>query len=418
LTNLRTATLSLALACSMARANFSWLTSAYVMLTDCGLRALDAVPVPESEWVLTALVAHSAFALLLTLAPSNLPGRRAILHWLRRAGRRMRIRPIVGCASVLLLALAAREWMRGSDEASKLLLIAMLQGHTWTGIWLNEVGQTDAIFAFEKDLEVRELTAWQPPPRRKYALAGPMMHAAMPQTFSGAELLPKGTTRILFVMNHQMGGLEIPFFVEHLHVEHNLYPRALADHMHFMIPAWGAMLRDAGAIDGTRENCSLIMNMGQPLLVFPGGGNEILKSKNDAKYGLKWRERAGFARMAILHGYTIVPVAAVGLEDQLDVVADIPVGKVLAATMGSKGSRAEMTLPIMKPSAGNLGQRLYFRFLEPVDTTAVGGPEMAEDKEAVLSVRNIVKDRLEAGLAQLLEEREEDPDRFILRSKA
>lgn len=157
------------------------------------------------------------------------------------------------------------------------------------------------------------------------------------------------------------------------------------------------------------------MRLGQPVLVFPGGGNEILKSSTDAKYKLKWRDRSGFARMAMAHGYTIVPVAAVGLEDQLDVVADIPVGQFMSALgfCAPSSSRAELVVPVMKPHRSNLGQRLYFRFLEPIDCSAMG-PADAEDPTAVRKVRDECKGRLETGIQALLEERDADPERYLL----
>lgn len=377
----------------------------------------SAGPLRLPVWCVAPFFAHSAVVLAISLAPTTLPGRAALLHRLRVVGLRLRVRFIFGAASVVLLFLAAAAWRceGGGRHDSSLMLLAlgMLQAHAYHGVWMNEAGETNAILGLEKEIAGREIVAWKPPPRRNYEVAPPMLHAALQPKFLGADVLPAGNRKVIFVMNHQMGGFEIPLFIEHCHVELDLFPRALADHFHFMVPGWGQVLRDNGAIDGTRENCSLVMGMGQPMLVFPGGGNEILKSRHDEKYALKWKDRAGFARLAMEHGYTIVPVAAVGLEDQFDVLADIPIGGVLAY-MGAKGSRAELTLPVMAPNSGNLGQRLYFRFLEPVDTTTMGGPGKAGDNAAVMVVRDLVKDRLEAGLQALLKERELDPERFIV----
>ena len=35
------------------------------------------------------------------------------------------------------------------------------------------------------------------------------------------------------------------------------------------------------------------MENGEPVLVYPGGGHEVLKKKTDKKYGLMWKKRAG-----------------------------------------------------------------------------------------------------------------------------
>jgi hypothetical protein len=65
-------------------------------------------------------------------------------------------------------------------------------------------------------------------------------------------------------------------------------------------------------------------------------------------------------------------------------------------------------------NTSQLGQRLYFKFCEPIDTAEphFGGAGVAADALAVGRVRELCKTRLEAGIAALLEQRELDPDRF------
>jgi 1-acyl-sn-glycerol-3-phosphate acyltransferase len=55
------------------------------------------------------------------------------------------------------------------------------------------------------------------------------------------------------------------------------------------------------------------MRRGELVTVFPGGGREVNKRKNE-QYKLVWKNRLGFARLAIQHGYPIVPFASVGAE--------------------------------------------------------------------------------------------------------
>ena len=74
--------------------------------------------------------------------------------------------------------------------------------------------------------------------------------------------------------------------------------RGLADHTHWMGPH-GPLLRQCGAVDGSRPNVDLLMANKENVLVYPGGGQEILKPKKTMKYELMWKERLGFARMAI-----------------------------------------------------------------------------------------------------------------------
>ena len=50
------------------------------------------------------------------------------------------------------------------------------------------------------------------------------------------------------------------------------------------------------------------------VLVFPRRRPEVNKRRGE-KYQLMWKERIGFARLAIQYSYPIVPFAAVGAEE-------------------------------------------------------------------------------------------------------
>jgi len=79
------------------------------------------------------------------------------------------------------------------------------------------------------------------------------------------------------------------------------------------------------------------MRQRENVLVFPGGAREVFKRKGES-YRLLWKERYGFVRLAIEHGYTITPYATVGAEESLDVVLDAgdymrsPVGRYLTSS--------------------------------------------------------------------------------------
>ena len=92
---------------------------------------------------------------------------------------------------------------------------------------------------------------------------------------------------------------------------------------------------------GTRDNVRALMRDRQTILVFPGGAREVNKRRGQ-QYQLLWRERIGFARLAIEHRYPIVPFAAVGVDDMLDVIVDqnTPIyGQLARGTKSSWASR-------------------------------------------------------------------------------
>ena len=121
----------------------------------------------------------------------------------------------------------------------------------------------------------------------------------------------------------------------------------------------------------------------------------------------------GFARLAIEHGYRIVPCAAVGAEEMLDVIADVdtPVyGQLASLSKKLTGLplppvvRGVGLTPIPRP------ERLYFWFGEPIDTTRFAGQN---DDAAARAVRDDVKQSVLAGIQFLRDERDNDPDRDL-----
>ena len=126
----------------------------------------------------------------------------------------------------------------------------------------------------------------------------------------------------LYVSNHSLLGLtDGPLYMPKLIDEKNIYLRPLADKMQKNIPLWRSIVSDYGVVEGSRENCEKLMQLKQHILVFPGGTNEILKTKEQA-YRLLWQERFGFVKLALENAYPIVPIASLGGDEIYDIVID------------------------------------------------------------------------------------------------
>ncbi len=69
--------------------------------------------------------------------------------------------------------------------------------------------------------------------------------------------------------------------------------------------------------------------------MYPGGARETFKRVGETKYKLEWGAKLGFAKAAIRHGATIIPVGSVGTEDMLDVVYDLPLGACTCEPAGA-----------------------------------------------------------------------------------
>jgi 1-acyl-sn-glycerol-3-phosphate acyltransferase len=216
------------------------------------------------------------------------------------------------------------------------------------------------------------LTVPEPPSAedvgRALRLLAPIRKLINPKVY-GIDNVPQ--QRALLVGNHTvMGMLDSPLMCAELW-EHGIIVRSLGDHAHFKIPVWRDVLTACGVVDGTRAITSELMRRGEVILVYPGGGREVAKRKGE-RYKLIWKERMGFARLAIEHGYTIVPFAAVGAEEAVDIVLDgdnpllAPTRLFAEKVLGSKDAmpitRGIGLTPVPRP------ERQYYWFGEPIST--------------------------------------------------
>lgn len=220
-----------------------------------------------------------------------------------------------------------------------------------------------------------------PPPRRLLRrLAAPSRFYFSP-VFQGLENLPADRP-FLLVGNHTLYGVwDFPLLLAEIYERRGIWVHGLGDHVHFQLPIWRDLVSWLGSIDGTRENCERYMRAGRPLLVFPGGGREVCKRKGEL-YQLVWKNRTGFAELAIKHGYDLIPFAEVGIEDSFTIVRDADDLRRHPLT------RRLLDLPAMRrltrdgdiifPMAHGLGgtplprpQRLYFSIGKPISTASM-----------------------------------------------
>lgn len=248
---------------------------------------------------------------------------------------------------------------------------------------------------------------------RALRLMEPIRKLINPKVYGIENVPPR---RALLVGNHTvMGMLDSPLMCAELW-EHGIIVRSLGDHAHFKIPVWRDVLTACGVVDGTRAITSELMRRGEVILVYPGGGREVAKRKGE-QYKLIWKERMGFARLAIEHGYTIVPFAAVGAEEAVDIVLDgdnpllAPTRLFAEKILGSKDAmpitRGIGVTPVPRP------ERQYYWFGKPISTKSVTGQQA--DDAVVRKVRDKTKQAVEQGMEFLLGERDRDPNRSVLK---
>ncbi len=264
--------------------------------------------------------------------------------------------------------------------------------------------------------------AYRPVSLEEFHRAVGLLELLMSPVTTGLERAPREGP-VLFVGNHEVYGLDVPMVCLEIYEKTGRPVRGLGDHNHFALPGWGELLRRFGGVDGTRENCARLFEAGEQVLVFPGGGREVMKRKGE-KYHLIWKHRIGFARLAIEHGVPIVPFATIGIEDMVEIVLDA--NDLLDSVAGRLLRRLGVTEQawfrhgeVVPPIARGVGlgplplprpERLYLHFDAPIDTARFAGRH--EDEEVCLALRAEVERAVEAGIARLMERREADPERY------
>ena len=253
---------------------------------------------------------------------------------------------------------------------------------------------------------------------------------------------------IVFVANHQFGGLDLGLIIAELIEQRDIYARGLA---HPIIFQGGSQFGNGGggrptqtqarsedistdeedyddgegyfqkfgAVMVTPRNYYRLMQTNQTALLFPGGVREVFHGKNEA-YQLFWPEKADFVRTAAKFNATIIPLSAVGAADSVNILIDAPdmlklpyIGEriantsasVMAARFDSSGNNsselfaAPFALPKLPPA------RHYFVFGKPMNTENLN----AKDKDACDVFYKEVKNEMMRGFDDILEAREKDP---------
>lgn len=264
-----------------------------------------------------------------------------------------------------------------------------------------------------------DVTNFRPPGARGLfavdALLSPWRALTGPR-FDGWEHLP-ADGRYLLVGNHTTLGLfDIPFLVRDIERHTGVSVRGLGDRQHFRVPVWRDLLTRLGVVDGTRENARRLFAEGQAVLVFPGGGREVARRRGDY-YPLVWRERIGFARLAIEFDYPVVPFSMIGVDDMWDVVADAD--HSLYGPARALAKRLDISPDLLWPVVRGIGptplprpQRIYGRLAAPMNAGDFG--RSWDDADGAQALRDAVKIAVKSGIDDLIAEREDDPARDLL----
>ena len=219
----------------------------------------------------------------------------------------------------------------------------------------------------------------------------------------------------IYVSNHTLLGLtDGPLYIPKIYEEKNIYLRVLVDNMHLSLPLWRSIMTDLGAVTASPEHAIELMEQKQHILVFPGGANEICKTKDNA-YQLDWKNRFGFVRLAIEQGYPIIPIASLGGDELYDIVADKKDFKEskFGSWLKKEGildkyfKGGDIIPPIIKGAKGSFipkRKKLYYKFGEAIETASLKGDCSEKNLK---KIRKLTQDAIYAGIEELKAFREE-----------
>jgi 1-acyl-sn-glycerol-3-phosphate acyltransferase len=122
----------------------------------------------------------------------------------------------------------------------------------------------------------------------------------------------------LVVGNHSYLGVDSVALAALLVLKTGRMPRFLAERNLWKIPGAAGVLDAVGAIPGAPDDAVRLLEEGELVCVYPGGIDDSFKLSSEA-YQLKWKARAGFARVALRAKVPVVPVVATGVDEVFEV---------------------------------------------------------------------------------------------------
>ena len=207
------------------------------------------------------------------------------------------------------------------------------------------------------------------------------------RTFGFENVPPEG--RALLASNHAnwlaLDAMMITIAIQLYHPAHREV-RALVDRFTAKLPWWSVFLARTGNVLGCPENALRLLERDELILVFPEGARGATKPLRERHHVMRFGE--GFARIALVTGAPIIPVAVEGFEDLHPVLHN---AKKLAKKIGLPDLPITPTFPWF----GLLGLvpppiKCFIEFGRPIPTDGFK-PGAAEDREVVIKLAEKVR---------------------------
>jgi 1-acyl-sn-glycerol-3-phosphate acyltransferase len=209
-------------------------------------------------------------------------------------------------------------------------------------------------------------------------------------TVEGADHVPAGAS--LLIGNHS-GALPLDGPMLYLALQRERADlsevRWLIEDQVFHAPFIGVLANRLGAVRANPENATRLLEEKRPVAVFPEGIHGLSKPFSE-RYQLKRFGRGGYVKLAVRHNVPIVPVAIVGAEESMPLLARLPGGF--------------LGLPYLPVTPPPLPARWHIRFGPPIDLSSA--PDNAEEDLAwVAQINDRTRETIEGMLTAMLRAR-------------
>jgi 1-acyl-sn-glycerol-3-phosphate acyltransferase len=207
----------------------------------------------------------------------------------------------------------------------------------------------------------------------------------------GLSNIPSDGPYIIIANHSGYMGFDALMLAHQVHNFKNRVPRVIAHKLWFLHPEISVHATKLGLIPATYANGLKILQMGEPLILFPEGEEGNFKPSR-SRYRLR-RFRRGFVRLALATGVPIIPAVVIGAEETHITLSQI--------------RWAKQVLGIIVPVPLNvvpLPAKWTIRFLKPIRLR--GSAKRADDIEYVTKVSRHVRLKLQKALHAQLKKRD------------
>lgn len=142
----------------------------------------------------------------------------------------------------------------------------------------------------------------------------------------GFERIPK-RGRALVVTNHSLATYDLLLLGAAILRQHRRHPVALGDRKLFALPWMAKWMTRIGVVEGNPKNAETALRDGKLVIVAPGGMKEAIRPSTQ-KRRIVWKNRKGFAQLAIRTQAPVILAACPKADDLYNVLPN-PLTKLL-----------------------------------------------------------------------------------------